>query len=757
MGVVYKANDTRLGRSVALKFLSSHLSSSSDEIARFLSEAKVSSSLNHPNICTIYDIQEFNGQTFIVMEYVEGKTLRELKLSLTYKQIVDVILQTAEGLAAAHDKGIVHRDIKSDNIMLRPDGRAVIMDFGLAKLQGVTDHSRSGTTSGTTSYMSPEQIQGQEADARSDIFALGVVMYELLSGVLPFNGGHEAAVMYEIVNVDPPTLRSVKPDVDPELERIVAKCLEKEPGNRYQSVRDISVDLKRFKRDSGGRPQQPIAPPPVQTAAKRTSRWRMVIPATLLVLLLVAISWWVTGRKHAESFESLAVLPFENSGGDQSMEYLSDGISESIIISLTKIPDLRVVPRSTAFRLRGSDPQEAGTKLKVQTVLTGRILKQGDALTITVDLIDVEKQSQLWGQQYHRTSSDLSALQGEISSDVSARLRQGLSGDVKKNIAKQYTTNPEAYRLYLQGRYFWSKRRAAEILKAIDCFKQAIALDPSYALAYIGLADSYLISPQYAGSPAREEYPKAIAAATRALEIDNSLAEAHATLGFANYAMWNWNKAEEEFKVSFAMNPNYPTTYHWYAILLQVLGRYDEQLAAIKHAQELDPLSQVIGGNVGIAYMMLGRNEESIRQLDAVLAIDSTFGLAWYRRVIPLIRLGKLREAHDAALKGVEYSGRSSEALSFLGYINGIEGNKRDATRIATELETRFHSHTSPGYYIARTYIGMGDLENALKWLNVDFDDHSGSLIWLSSEPEWEPYRSDTRFTDILKKIGLKK
>jgi serine/threonine protein kinase len=409
MGVVYKAEDTKLKRTVALKFLPQRLSSNDQDKERFLQEAQSASALNHPNVCTIYDIQELDGQTFIVMEFVDGKTLREAKHAISMKQAVAVSAQIAEGLAAAHEKGIVHRDIKSDNIMVRPDGRVQIMDFGLAKLQGASSLTKAGSTIGTTAYMSPEQVRGEEADHRTDIFALGVVMYELLAGQLPFRGVHEAAVMYEIVNVDPQSIRTTKPEVEPDLERIVMKCLEKDRDNRYQSAREIAVDLKRFKRDSEGkRIQSSTQETPVQPVKRRKSWMKTAVGAAIALLVVASVAWFLL-RGKGEALDSLAVLPFENASNDQNMEYLSDGITESIINSLTKVPDLRVIPRSTVFRFKGKDidPQEIGTKLKVHAVLAGRITKQGDDLNIQVDLVDVEKQSQLWGQQYRRKSCSL--------------------------------------------------------------------------------------------------------------------------------------------------------------------------------------------------------------------------------------------------------------------------------------------------------------------------------------------------------------
>ncbi len=439
------------------------------------------------------------------------------------------------------------------------------------------------------------------------------------------------------------------------------------------------------------------------------------------------------------------------------MEYMSDGITESIINSLTKIPNLRVVPRSTAFHFKGADPQEAGTKLKVHAVLAGRITRQGDDLIVQVDLVDVEKQSQLWGQQYRRSTKDLLALQEEITNETSDRLRLGLSGDVKKNVSKRYTDNADAYRLYLQGRYYWNKRRAVEILKAIDCFNQAIAIDPSYALAYVGLADCYAIEEQYVGTPLRETNPKVIAAASRALEIDNTLAEAHTAIAFADEGNWNWEGSEKEYKTSLALNPNYPTTYHWYSILLHTLGRHEEARRAIKKAQDLDPLSPVIGLNVAIADEFDKKYEDALREMNEVIAIDSSFSPAYYRQSIPLVKLGRLQDAVAVCEKGVKASARSSESLSFLGYCSALLGKRDVANGIARELEQRYAARGCTGYNIALVYAGLHDDTNVFKWLDVDFQNHAGSLIWLPQDEVWDAYRSDPRFVDLMKKVGLAK
>jgi TolB-like protein/Flp pilus assembly protein TadD len=582
-------------------------------------------------------------------------------------------------------------------------------------------------------------------------------MYELLAGALPFKGSHQAAVMYEIVNVEPPPLSSLRPGVEHELERIVMKCLEKESGHRYQAVREVAVDLKRFRRDSDGkqiRPSAAAAPP--GTARKSVRRLAVGIAVGVLVAAGALALFLLRGR--SDTVESLAVLPFENASGDPNTEYLSDGITESIINSLTRISELRVVPRSTVFRFKGrtTDPQETGEKLNVHAVLTGRLVRQGEDLVAQVDLIDVRKQSQVWGQQYRRNAKDLLTLQDEITEGASRILRRGLSVDETRTVARRYTDNPEAYRAYLQGLYSWNKRRASEIEKAIAFFNQAIALDPTFALAYVGLANTYAIQEQYEGKPGKVTYPQAFAAASQALAIDSSLAEAHTTLAFASMGMWNWKRAEQEFAISISLNPKYPTTYHWYSILLHTLGRHEEAHRAIDRAQELDPLSPVIGLNVAEAFFQEAHYERALQEMRAVLAIDSSFSPAYYRQGRPYLQLGKPNEALAAVKKGVEVSGRSAESLSFLGYVLGRIGRKNEALEIARELEQRNAAATCPGYFIARVYAGADDRDRAIKWLDASVNDHSGAMLWLTHDPEWNVYRSDPRFVEILGKVGLR-
>jgi TolB-like protein/Flp pilus assembly protein TadD len=581
------------------------------------------------------------------------------------------------------------------------------------------------------------------------------------------------------VNEDPESVLKSRPECSAELDRIINRALEKDPADRYQHADDMVSELRRVQKQSakvsrGSVANIPILVPSTATPNEETPAMRsqehssiLRLSSTRYVYLLVAIfaliavvtAYYLFFLNHVKPIDSLAVLPFVNVSDDSNTEYLSDGITESIINSLTRISGLRVVPRSTVFRFKGKDidPQEVGAKLKVRAVLTGRIVHRGDDLNIQLDLIDIDRQSQIYGNQYHHRAADIISMQEEIVGDVLKPLGVTLSGEEQKTVNKRYTENVEAYKFYLHGRFYWNKRKASEIQKAIGFFNQAIALDPTYALAYVGLADCYAIQEQYAGLPGKETYPKAVAAATRALELDNTLAEAHTTLAFASYAMWNWDKAEQEFKTAFSLNPNYPTAYHWYSIMLHALGRHEEATREIKRAQELDPLSPVIGINVAIANAFEGNYEKAIEGMDAVVAIDSMFSPAYYRKAQPYVKLGKMKQAFAAASKGLEISGRSAEALSIFGYCLGLMGRREEALKVVKELEQRYATQTTSGYNIARVYAGLGEKNGVFKWLEADLENHSGSLIWLSQDSEWDSYRSDSRFSDLLNKIGLKK
>jgi eukaryotic-like serine/threonine-protein kinase len=774
MGVVYKAQDTTLDRIVALKFLPLHLSANEAEKARFLQEAKAAAVLNHPHVCTIYGISEHNGQQFIEMEYVDGETLRR-KIPLGKNEdAFRYAVQIGEALQEAHSKGIVHRDVKCENIMVNSKNQIKVMDFGLAKLKGSMKLTKTSSTVGTLAYMAPEQIQGGEVDARSDIFSFGIVLFEMLTGKTPFRGEHDAAMMYSIVNEEPETIAKYKPDISPEVERIIRRALEKDPDDRYQSAADMISEIRRIQKQSTKVSRtmshaipaevqsgpQPVSPNDQTEVHKSPSSKKMYLGIGFAaIVLLGGLLGYNVLFKATKPIDSLAVIPFVNAGGDPQLEYLSDGISESIINSLTRIRELRVIPRSTVFRFKGKDidPQEIGNKLKVDGVLSGTVTKNGDNLDIQVDLIDVQKQSQIWGNHFTRKIADVLSLQEDIVGNVSKQLQISISGETQRDVNKRSTQNGAAYQLYLQGRFYWNKRTSAALERAIDYFNQAIALDSTFALAYAGLADCYIIQSQYSGIPTSITIPLTKKAAGRALELDNSLAEAQTTLAFCLFEEWDYVESERDFKQALALNPKYPTAYHWYNIMLVRTGRVDEAWKIIQQGHELDPFSPVITLNVGAICLQRKQYDDALRYFKQSIELDPSFapGYAWAGLTCDL--MNNQTEARSQLEKAVELSGRSNETISYLGYFFGKRGMRDEALKLLKENEERYRTGKGAAYNIARIYAGLGDKENVLKWLQQDISDHSTWSNSLVTDFVWDNVRTEPRFIALLRKMGLEK
>lgn len=769
MGVVYKAHDTKLDRIVALKFLPLHLTANDAEKARFMQEARAAATLNHPHVCTIYRIDEYEGQQFIEMECIDGETLRRKIPVQKTDDAVNYAIQIGEALQEAHAKGIVHRDIKADNIMVNAKNQIKVMDFGLAKLKGSLKLTKTSSTVGTLAYMAPEQIQGGEVDVRSDIFSFGIVLFEMLAGKTPFHGEHEAAVMYSIVNEEPDSILKFKPDISPEIDRIIQRSLEKDPEDRYQHVDDMVSELRRSQKKS----TRVVRPSAAGVSAIHTSsvenktapipaslsKKKFIIPGIAAVILIAAAVWFYFFSGHQQVVDSLAVLPFENVGGSQDLDYLSDGVTESLINNLTKIQGLRVVPRTSAFRFKGKnvDIYEAGSKLNVRAILTGKIVSRGSALDVQVDLIDIKNESQLWGNHYQSDLNNLLTLQDQITTEVSSKLGIGVSSETQQNLTKRATDNTQAYQLYLQGRYYWNKRNAVAIENAINYFKQAIALDSNYALAYAGMADCYMIQSQYSGIPTKITVPLAREYAQHALQINNSLAEAHTTLAFSYFSDWKYNDAEREFKQAIALNPRYPTVYHWYNILLARMGRIDEASAVIKQAYDLDSFSPVITLNVGAIELFKKNYEGALPYFQKSIQLEPSFAPGYEFSGIASMGLKRDQDALAQFQKSVELSGRSSEALSYLGYFYGKTGKREEALKLLDENEKRYRDGTGSAYNIAAIYEGLGEKDKTLEWLERDVQDQSTWTTDLLTDRRWDDIRTDPRFVVLLKKVGLVK
>jgi serine/threonine-protein kinase len=785
MGIVYKAEDIRLGRFVCLKFLPEKLSKDHPAVERFQREARAASSLNHPHICTIYDVDEYEDQSFIVMEFLEGQTLKHRieGRPLHIEQVPEYGHQMADALEAAHAKAIIHRDIKPANIFLTERGQIKLLDFGLAKLlperKGIGSLTHAGTvfnnttqdahltstgvSMGTVAYMSPEQVRGEELDERTDLFSLGLVLYEMSTGRQAFVGNTSGVLFEAILNRTPVPAVRLNPAISPQLEQIINKALEKDRMLRYRTAADLSADLLRLKRDTdSARAFQVTTSAPSAQLAKRP--WIHFVWAGMLGLALVLFGLNIGGLRdrafHGTTqgrVDSIAVLPFANVSNDPKTEYLSDGITESLINSLSQLPNLSVTARNTVFRYKGqsTDPQKLGRDMGVKAILTGRLIQTGDELMISVSLEDVRESRQIWGEQYNRKLSNLVSVQQEIAADIYGRLRPKLEGEGRKLLAKRPTENVEAYQLYLQGLFYWNKWTEADFKKAADYFTQAVQKDSRYALSYAGLADTYSLLGDAGYLPPSEAWPKAKAAAMQALEIDDTLAEAHTSLALVKeHFEWDWTGAETEFRRAIELNPNSATTHHWYGDYLANMGRSEEGLRETKRAQELDPLSLIINTTLGWQLYLAGRSDQAIEQLRKVLDIDAKFTPA--RRVLEEVyaQTGRQKEAVEEREKVVSLSGSPelatsiAEDFSKLGY-KGVQQSWLDGL---TEISK--HGYVS-SYSIAEGYMRLGQKEKALEWLEKAYQEHDSGLVSIAVEPMFDPMRTNPRFVDIVRRMKL--
>jgi eukaryotic-like serine/threonine-protein kinase len=775
MGVVFKAQDSRLERAVALKFLPEKLAQQPRALERFRREARAASALNHPGICTIYDIGEQDGRAFIAMEFIDGETLRNHihGKALPVAELLELGIQIAEALDAAHSEGIIHRDIKPANIFVTKRGRAKVLDFGLAKLvpKGVaiadddsggesssstsTSTSIAGIISGTPSYMSPEQVRGDALDARTDIFSLGLVLYEMATGRQAFGGGTGGAIIEAVLTRSPVSVRAINPDIPAALEAIIEKALHKDREQRYQHAADLLADLQRLKReiDSGRTDQAGDSVSLLASTSGPVSSTSHAVSRTT-----TPQSGSFRAPRASKTISSLAVLPFENVSRDPENDYLSDGITRSLINNLATVPKLRVMAQSTVFRYKGReiDPQAIGRELNVRAVLTGRMMQSGGSLRIGTELVDVATGSLLWGAQFDRKPGDIFVIQDEISSEISGKLRLQLTHAEKKRLVKRHTENAEAYRLYLQGRHHWNRWTEEGFYKAIGYFQQAIEKDPSYALAHDGVADCYVLLGWNSYLPPKDAFPKAKVAAMAALEIAPDLGEAHTDLAAVLWLHdWQWAEAQNEFKRSLELNPCYPTANHYYAECLMTLGRNAEALARMKKSLELDPLSLIINVAIGWAYYHARQYDEAVAQLLRTVELDPNYPMTYW--ILGLIYRDTARYdlAISAGEKGVSLSGGSPLMRAALAQTFAAAGAPEKAIEIADELNELAKQRYVAPHFFAGIYVGLGEHDRAIEYLEKSRAEHCHWLIYLHIDPSMDDLRNDPRFQDLLTRVGL--
>ncbi len=817
MGEVHRARDTRLNREVAIKVLPADFANDAERLRRFEQEALATSALNHPNILTIYEFgsvsTEAGATHFLASEFIDGETLRNRlqRAPLTLNEAIDIAVQTAQALAAAHEANIIHRDIKPENVMLRKDGIVKVLDFGLAKLTEVRNAERRvrsneddetlmqpppatpqstlpGTVMGTVAYMSPEQARGQTVDARTDLFSLGVMLYEMLARRQPFTGETVNHVIVAILEQEPPLLTGVPA----ELTRILAQALAKQADERYGSAHAMLADLKKLqmrllveaenKRNSADdapveaqtliQPQvTAAAPEALATAAAsapstspdhaKPKQWWL---AAGLSLLLVVGGYFGYGYfTAARQIESIAVMPFVNASGNADVEYLSDGMTETLISSLSQLPKLNVKPRSSVFRYKGKDtnPNTIAKELNVQAILNGRVVQRGQEVSLFVELIEVALDKVVWSEHYNRKQTDLVTLQSDIARDVSSKLKTKLSGAEVAKVEKTHTANPEAYQLYLQGRYHWNKREIKEFEIAVKYFKQAIEKDPNYVLAYAGLADTYALFPLYGNFRPKDYYPQAKLAARKALELDDNLAEAHSSLGrILLYSDFDFVGGEREYRRAIQLDPKYATAHHWLGELLTFQGRHDESIQELKKALELDPFSNVINLILADYLVCAQRYAEALTQYKKTIETfpdDKNISLYFLYAA-----QGKYPEAvaswldfakrNEVPKDIIEKRKAAYEKNGWEGFQQADLESRLERAKIALEK----NKNASVDFVgIATTYAELKDKEKTLEYLNKAYEERLAGLLLIKADPLYDFLRDDPRFKGLLNRMNL--
>lgn len=759
MGVVYKAEDTKLKRLVALKFLPMAAAEDSAEKSRFMREARAAAALDHPNIAAVYEINESEEKPFIVMAYVEGVTLKEkTKSSLpSVDESVDIAVQIAQGLKEAHDKGIVHRDIKSSNIMITPNGQVKITDFGLAKFKGEKSITKPMTQMGTASYMSPEQIQGKSVNHQCDIFSFGVVLYEMLTGDLPFKGENDQAVMFSILYDTPPSITERQPEMPLELEQIVEKALKKDVKDRYQHSNELLEELLELKRNLFAGKEVRIAKAGVKKKKRLTKvkipilkvKFIYGVVVVLLMLLIYVGLKFLPG--HGMTIDSIAVLPLENLSDDPEQDYFVEGMQEALITDLSKIGALRLISRTSAMRYKNSHKSmpEIARELDVDALIEGSVLRVGDQVRISVQLINGTTDEHMWAGSYDRDLRNVLVLLSEVAQGIANEIEVVLSPQEEERLVSSRPVNPEAHEVYLKGRYFFSRYTGEGWQKSLKYFQEAIDMDSGFAPAWAGLAGAQYLLAYYGSVPPQEAIPQAKEAALKALELDDQHAWAYTMLGWIKLSDWDWSGAKKTFQKALELNPNDPDAWHGYGDYLTVTGRPEEGLVLVKRGRDCDPFSPLAAIPVASKLHYMRRYDDAIAEAHKLLELDPDFpvhnvlaeafwqkgmyeeALAEYRKAVPPPFL-------DALERGYADSGPKGAILAVA--LKMVENSKR--------------GYVDP-FYIAFWYARTKEIDTTLAWLEKAYEQRSPAMFYIKVRPEFDHLRSDPRFQDLLRRMGL--